>query len=44
MNALHYETLAKLGEAIYKHAFLIKKAEKAEKAVEYLEKEKVLNK
>ena len=38
------ETIAKLGEAIYKHRELIKRAEKAEKAVEYLIQEKILTK
>lgn len=41
---LNRETLEKLGKAIYIHKELIKKAEKAEKAVEYLNEEGVLAK
>ena len=37
------ETLDKLGEAIYIHQAMIKKAEDAEKAVGYLEEEGILS-
>lgn len=36
------ETIIKLGEALYKHAYLIKKAKEAEQAVEYLHSKKVV--